>query len=129
MTVFLVATDSVHTSAAAADYLAGRADGNDVIYGVFVDDAGDATTTRDGMEALNAFRVRLAATTTVETAQRDGDVVAELCAHADEKGIDEFVIGARSGAPGGDRRVGATARELLGTADRPVVVVPLEALE
>jgi nucleotide-binding universal stress UspA family protein len=121
---YLIGTDSVHTTAAACDYLQDRTGPDDAVLAVNVDESGDA---RDGREALNVASVRLAAAD-VETAQREGDPAEELLAAADEFGADELVVGARSGAPGSETDLGSTACELLASADRPVVVVPLERL-
>jgi nucleotide-binding universal stress UspA family protein len=151
MTRFLVATASVHVTAAAADYLQDRIElGADEVVVVGVD-APDAPA-RDLADAANVARARLAAATpTAET--REGDVVGELLAAADEHDPDEVVIGTTRGKASGpgvdgttptdrkgpsmdERRAnadreqpGSTARALLDELDRPVVVVPVPALD
>mgnify|MGYP000439187067 CR=1 FL=1 len=139
---YLLATDSVHTTAAACDYLQDRAGSDDHIRVVHVQsdadeqdssspgsrarqDAGDA---RDGREALNVATVRLGAVADVETEQRSGAPAAELLAAAAEVDADEIVLGVRGGDPGAESAVGSTTRAVLGEADRPVVVVPQETL-
>lgn len=108
-------------AAAACDYLASRVSPDDAVWVVtVVEDDG-----RDGADALNVARGRLAGHATVETATRRGEPGPEILAVADEADADELVIGARSGAPGSSAGVGSTARHVLGNADRPVVVVPL----
>ena len=140
---YLLATDSVHTTAAACDYLQERAGPDDGVRVVHVqadtderdsssprstssrEDAGDA---RDGREALNVATVRLGAVTEVETEQRSGSPAVELLAAAAEFDADEIVLGVHGGEPGAESAVGSTARAVLGDADRPVVVVPQEEL-
>lgn len=125
MTRYLVATASVHVTAAAADYLTDRIDPDTdevAVVGVTEPDAPD----RDVADAANVARARLApATPTVETLT--GDVVDELLAAVDEHEPDEVVIGANGGEEGA-AGVGSTARALLAELARPVVVVPTPAL-
>ena len=47
---------------------------------------------------------------------------------ADERDVDEVVIGTHGGAPGSGSDVGSTARAILAGADRPVLVVPVPEL-
>ena len=127
MTRFLVATGSVHTAAAACDYLESRLGPEDDVLVLSVREPD--TPARDPGDATNVARVRLAAAGTVEVEHREGDPTAAIRAVAAESDPDELVIGARRGDPGpGEATVGSTARELLAAADRPVVVVPLPAL-
>lgn len=125
MTDFLVATSSVHVTAAAADYLQGRIDPSEdsiVVVGVREPDA----PSRDVGDAANVARSRLAAAMP-ETEIRDGDPTTELLAAIEEHDPDEVVVGAHRGTAGSDG-VGSTAQALLTQVDRPVVVVPLPAL-
>ncbi|MDS0260108.1 universal stress protein [Haloarcula sp. S1CR25-12] len=125
MTEYLVATASVHVTAAAADYLHDRIDpGEDsvVVVGVREPDRHD----RDAGDAANVARSRLAAAMP-ETALREGDPTAELLAAVEERDPDVVVIGANSGTDGATG-VGSTATALLARADLPVVVVPLPDL-
>lgn len=117
----LLATASVHTTAAACDYLGARLDDADAVVAVTV--AGDGPA-RDGEDALNVVRVRLPGPR-VETERLTGNPGEEILAAAVEHEVDEIVIGARSGAPGADPGIGNTARHVLANAGRPVVVVPL----
>lgn len=124
MTRYLVATVSVHMAAAACDYLASRVAPEDVVWVVTVtEDDG-----RDGGDALNVARGRLAGHATVETAVRQGEPGPGILALADETDADEIVIGARSGEPGSPDGIGSTAGHVIASADRPVVVVPLPEL-
>jgi nucleotide-binding universal stress UspA family protein len=124
---YLVATDSVHTTAAACDYLDSRLDGpgSDTVTLLTVS-AGDA---RDAGDAANVARARLAGRATLETETRDGDPAEAMLAAADELGADVLVLGPRSGAPGSDTELGSTARTVLARASIPAVVVPLERLD
>ena len=125
MTRFLVATASVHVTAAAADYLADRVDpGADDVVVVGVREPG--APSRDPDDAANVARARLAAVAPT-TVVREGDVAEELEAAVDEYDPDEVVIGAHRGDAGASG-VGSTARALLADGDRPVVVVPLADL-
>ncbi|WP_336336289.1 universal stress protein [Haloarcula brevis] len=122
MTTFLLATGSVHVTAAAADYLQDRLDpATDEIVVVAVRDP-DAPS-RDAGDAVNVARSRLAAfAPTTET--RAGAPLTELLAAVDEHDPDELIVGPHRGTDDSDG-VGSTAAALLARADRPVVVVPL----
>jgi nucleotide-binding universal stress UspA family protein len=143
MTTFLVATASVHTTAAACDYLADRVTADDTVLVVSVTEpdgeprdaerpadsqAPSRDTRRDTGDATNVARTRLV-DPTVETITEDGypsDVIQSLVA---ERGIDEVLIGARRGDPDAAPGLGGTAADLLVSLDVPVVVVPLPDLD
>jgi nucleotide-binding universal stress UspA family protein len=122
---YLVGTDSVHTGAAACDYLEPRLDDGDSVVAVAVVESDDRAEERDRQEALNAVRVRLSAVANVETAVRNGDVVEELRAAVAERDADELVVGPRRGDPDANPELGGTVSELLADPPRPVTVVPL----
>ena len=144
---YLVATASVHTTAAACDYLENRLDGpaaDTVTTGhptAVADhvtlltvtapdgrDAGDAVY-RDADDAANVARARLVGGATVETATRGGDPAASVLETVDDLAPDVLVLGPRSGAPGATADLGSTARSVLARSPVPAVVVPLDALE
>jgi len=118
MTRFLIATDSVHATAAACDYLGDRLDPDDAVRAVAA--VGGETTERDAAEALNVVPVRLP-TADAETATPEGDPAAAVGAAAADFEADEVVLAARSDpdAPG----LGETARAILAAASVPAVVV------
>ena len=121
MTTFLVATASVHTTAAACDYLESRVTADDTVVVVSVTDAD--TDDRDAGDATNVARTRLF-DPTVETLVREGnpsDVIQDLVA---ERDVDEVLIGARRGDPDATPGLGGTAADLLVSLTVPVVVVP-----
>lgn len=121
---YLVGTDSVHTTAVACDYLEGRVAGEDeILFAAVVGDRG--ADERDAAEALNVARVRLTEPT-VETLERTGDPATELRLIAEDREVDELVIGAHAGSPdaGG---LGGTATTVLVESSRPVVVLPSPA--
>ncbi|MFB6136790.1 MAG: universal stress protein [Halobacteriaceae archaeon] len=141
MTRFLVATASVHTTAAACDYLAPRlagdgsapdasSDGDEVLVLAVVDGGVDE---RDAGDATNVAGVRLPATP-VEVLTRTGDPASAIQSVASERDVDEVVLGARRPATGAEGPpasgpndgggLGSTAASLLAGADRPVVVLP-----
>jgi len=124
MTRFLVATDSVHTTAAACDYLQDRLTSDDVVRVVGVTEDGS----RDAGDAVNVAGARLAVPD-VETAVREGDPADELRAELDASAVDELVLGARHPGPGPGTGLGSTARELVGHVDVPCVVLPPVRLE
>jgi nucleotide-binding universal stress UspA family protein len=122
MTTYLIATASVHVTAAAADYLDPRLDpGSDevVVLGVVEPDA----PARDAGDAANVARSRLAAAgPTVETP--DGSPTAAIQDAVATHDPDVVIIGPNRGTPDAEG-LGSTARTLLSSLDRPVVVVPL----
>lgn len=125
MTTYLLATSSVHVTAAAADYLQDRLDpatDDVVVIAVREPDAPE----RDAADAANVARSRLA-TATPATETRDGDPTETLFDAVDEHDPDEVIVGAHRGVEGASG-VGSTTRALLDRADRPVVVVPLPEL-
>lgn len=124
MTRFLLATDSVHTTAAACDYLEGRLEDGDAVHALSVVDPG--TDDRDAGDALNVAEARLAALADVETEIREGDAPTVLVEAA--SAADELVIGPRSGRPGAAADLGSTARRVLASAPVPTVVVPVPRL-
>ncbi|WP_225335854.1 universal stress protein [Halomicrobium urmianum] len=121
MTHYLVATSSVHVTAAAADYLQGRLDPDDGVAVVGVREAD--VPNRDADDAANVARSRLAAAAP-EIDVRDGDPTEELLAAVEERDPDAVVIGANRGTEESEG-VGSTARALLSDLDRPVIVVPV----
>lgn len=115
-TRFLAATDSVHTTAAACDYLAERT--VDAVRVVAV--VGGGTERRDAADALNVAGARIP---DAETEQLSGDPAEAVLAAATEYDADELIIGARGGDPGRTEGLGGTAGAVLAAADRPVVVL------
>jgi nucleotide-binding universal stress UspA family protein len=120
---FLVATDSVHTTAAAYDYLEPRLDPDDTVTVVTVPGA-DA---RDAADALNVANARFLGEVSVETErlETDGDPASAVLAAATSSSADVVVIGPHAGTPDSGPTLGSTARRIIEAADVPVVVVPL----
>jgi nucleotide-binding universal stress UspA family protein len=126
MTRYLVGTASVHTTAAACDYLQGRVGPDDEVLVVAVREPG--VDERDPGDATNVARTRLPAPT-VETLTEDGKPATALQRVAAEREADVVVVGPRRGDPeASGESPGSTVRALLADADRPVVVVPLAEL-
>ncbi|MFB6172045.1 MAG: universal stress protein [Haloarculaceae archaeon] len=125
MTHYLVATRSVHTTAAACDYLGEELAPDDAVTVLTV---ADETTDRDGDDALNVAVARLSGLVAVDQERRTGDPGEAILATAADAGADRIVVGARRGEPGTPRHVGQTATHVLERADVPVVVVPLPDL-
>jgi len=128
VTRYLLATASVHTTAAAADYLGPRLGADDEVLVVTVAEPGLAD--RDAGDAANVARSRLVPAS-VESVEREGDPAGAVRELLGERDVDVLVVGSRRGDPGtegdagDDGRLGSTARALLGAVDVPVVVVPL----
>jgi nucleotide-binding universal stress UspA family protein len=122
MTTVLVATASVHTTAAACDYLGGRLGDSDRVVVLGVAEPGLAA--RDVGDAANVARTRLVEQG-VEVLTREGEPADEIATVADERDVDEVVVGATRGDPeAAGEPPGSTVRALL-TANRwPVVVLP-----
>ena len=131
MTTFVVATDSVHTSAAQCDYLFDRVDEADTVYAInsIHDEDADPEAIRDGKDALNAVDSRLAAVTTVETEQFSrGNVPAEdICSFSEAVDADEIVLGVRKPTETNKAAIGSVSEQVLLQADRPMAVVPRES--
>jgi len=121
MTRYLVATRSVHTTAAACDYLTGELAPDDTVTVLTV----AAEEDRDAGDARNVAVARLSGLATVEEERRAGDPGEEILAAAADCGADRVVMGAHHGDPEAARHVGETAEHVLANADVPVVVVPL----
>lgn len=130
---YLVATDSVHTTAAACDYLEARLDGDDAVSVVTVpetggsDTAGPGSSARDVDDALNVASARLLCAAKVETERlaADADPASAILDAATERNADAIVVGTHAGLPGTEPTLGGTARRIVEGADVPVVVVPL----
>jgi nucleotide-binding universal stress UspA family protein len=115
MTRFLLATDSVHTTAAGCDYLGDRLEDDDTVIALTVTGGEKTENARDAADALNVATVRLPA---AETDRREGDPPTAILDASHDHDADEIVLVApESGA------VGSTTRGVLENADRPVVVV------
>lgn len=124
MTRYLLATASVHTTAAAADYLDGRLGADDAVLVLTVSEPG--VDDRDAGDAANVARTRLLPAT-VEVLDREGDPAEAVRAVLGDRDVDELVVGPRRGDPeasGGEGGLGSTARALVGGVDVPVVVLP-----
>lgn len=131
MTTFVLATNSVHTSAVLCDYLDNRVRDGDVVHAVNSLRGGDETSStdvRDGEDALNAVASRLSATVDVETHQlvRQNDPATDVIDYADDVDADELVLGVRKRNPTSKVVFGSVAQDILLNANRPMVVVPRE---
>lgn len=131
MRAFLLATNSVHTSAVLCDYLEEHLDRDDVVHAVNSQRGGDATdadAVRDGEDALNAVRARLSSVATVEAHQyvRGNDPAEDVLAAVAEFDADELVIGVRKRNPTAKVVFGSVAQDVLLRANVPMRVVPRE---
>lgn len=129
MTDILIATTSVHTTAAACDYLENRVEESDTVYVLTV--LTETVTQRDAGDAANVARTRLFEPAiepiqkeAAETAKSDSDVAGTIHEVAAECGIDEIIVGTTRGSPEhAGEPPGSTVRRLLGLSSRPVVVI------
>lgn len=121
MSRILLATASVHTTAAACDYLSQVAGPDDEVFVLTVDDG--AVTERDRGDARNVARTRLVEPA-VETMVGAGDPTAAIQSVASEHEVDLLVVGSRRGDPGvAGEPPGTTVSRLLRESEQPVVVV------
>ncbi|MFC4357206.1 universal stress protein [Halobium salinum] len=131
MSTFVLATNSVHTSATLCDYLESRLASDDVVYAVNSQRGGDETgadDVRDGEDALNAVRARLGGVATVETEQlvRGNDPAEDVLQYVEEVDADELVVGVRKRNPTAKVVFGSVAQDILLNANVPMRVVPRE---
>ncbi|WP_435127780.1 universal stress protein [Halobaculum sp. D14] len=129
--LFVLATNSVHTSAVLATYLQDRLDDGDEVHAVNSQRGGDATDAdeiRAGEQALEAVEERLGDDVVVETHQlvRGNDPAEDVLNHADDVDADELVIGIRKRSRTGKMLFGSVAQDVLLQSNRPMRVVPRE---
>jgi nucleotide-binding universal stress UspA family protein len=128
MTTVLVGTDSVHTTAAACDYLAPQLNSDDTVLLCSIPNG--PVSERDAGDAGNVARTRLVEPS-VELLDpdslSDGETVAAMLREAaTASDADELVVGTHRGDPEtAGEPPGSTVRNLLADAHRPVVVVPV----
>lgn len=116
MTRFLLATDSVHATAAGCDYLEERLDTDDTVIALTVLEDDGTESERDAADALNVATVRLPGATRTE--RRAGNPTATILDVAAKREVEEIVLVAT-----GTGEVGSTIRNVLAAADQPVVIV------
>ena len=122
MVTVLLASASVHTTAAACDLLAGWLEADDRLVHLGVVEAG--VTKRDLADAANVARGRLVAPA-VEALVRTGDPPTVVAAVADRRDVDHVVLGGARGDPSAaGSRPGSTVRALLAADRWPVTVLP-----
>jgi nucleotide-binding universal stress UspA family protein len=131
VTRYLLATASVHTTAAAADHLAPRLTADDEVLVLTVTGDGDAgePDARDAGDAANVARSRLLPAS-IAVLDRSGDPEAAIRDVLADRDVDVLVLGPHRGDP--DARgaaPGSTVRGLLGDVAVPTVVVPLDVSE
>ena len=125
---YLLATDSVHTTAAGCDYLLGRLDPSDRVTVLTVAEPADGTDGRDTGDAANVATARLTGFCELAFEEREGEVGETILDAADSLAADVLLVGPHAGSPGAGPELGGTARAVLEGASVPVVVLPLEAL-
>ena len=103
MTEILIATASVHTTAAACDYLENRVGELDTVYVLTV--LTETVTRRDAGDAANVARTRLFETAiepiqkeAAETAKADADIAGTIHDVGEEYEIDEIIVGTTRGS-------------------------------
>jgi nucleotide-binding universal stress UspA family protein len=125
MTTVLVGSASVHTTAAACDYLGPRLGPEDRV--VIVGVASPGMADRDVGDAANVARTRLVEPA-VETAIREGNPGDALLAAAREFEADEILLGATRGDPdAAGEPPGSTVTAMLAANEFTVTVLPSPA--
>jgi nucleotide-binding universal stress UspA family protein len=126
---YLIATDSVHTTAAACDFLEDRLGSDDSVAVVTV--SRSESGTRDAGDALNAANARLIGRAELDTEQlavdQGTDPASAILAAVADRSADVVIIGPHAGDPSAGPALGSTARRITEAADVPVVVVPLSS--
>ncbi len=121
----LVATASVHTTAAACDYLDGRVSADDTVYILTVEEPD--RDPRDTGDAANVARVRLLEPT-VESLNKSGEPADAIINAVAEHDIDEIILATTSGDPErAGTPPGSTVIELLADLPVPAIVLPSQA--
>lgn len=120
---YLVATDSVHTTAAACDYLEDCLAQGDSVVVVTI----PGRESRDAEDALNVANARVLGLADVETRRLDADASPSnaILDAAEELDVDVIVLGTHAGMPDAEQSLGSTTSRVAERADVPVVVVPL----
>jgi nucleotide-binding universal stress UspA family protein len=123
MTRVLVATESIHTTAAACDYLSPRLGPDDEVLLLTVETA--ELEARDAGDAANVARTRLVEPA-VESVSREGKPATVIQEIAAAEGVDEILLGQHHGDPDvAGEPPGSTVRAVLSDVSIPVVVVPI----
>ncbi len=131
--LFVLATNSVHTSEELSDYLRERLAPGDEVHAINAHPGGDETTAEDAREGENALKtveteLDSVDGVTVETHQfiRGNRPAEEVLAYGDDVDADEFVIGIRKRSPTGKALFGSIAQDILLGSNLPLRVVPRE---
>ncbi|WP_313691296.1 universal stress protein [Halorarum halobium] len=131
--LFVLATDSVSTSAVVCSYLRDRLRADDEVHAVNSKEGGGATAAdemRAGEDALEAVVDELGDDVTVETHQyvRGNEPAEDVLAHAEKVDADELVMGIRKRNPTSKIVFGSVAQDLLLESNLPMRVVPRESV-
>ena len=129
MARILVGVDNQRTSDALCRYLEGRVTESDAVHAInSIPGGNDSDVVREGADALELVEERLGGLTSVEIEQfaRGNDPTADIFTAADERGIDEIVVGIdQKRTPVKKIVFGSVTQAILLHSNRPVVVVPL----
>jgi len=123
---YIVATESVHTTAAACDHLLEILTSGDQVTILTV--TSPSSESRDAADAANVATARLTGACELAFKQREGEPAAEIEKTADTLNADVILVGIHSGQAGTGPDLGRTAQAVIESVSIPTVILQLEPL-
>jgi nucleotide-binding universal stress UspA family protein len=123
---YIVATESVHTTAAACDYLLETLSSGDQVTVLTITSPDNKS--RDAADAANVATARLTGACELAFEQQNGEPAAEIEKAADTLDTDVILMGVHSGQVGARSDLGNTAQSVLESVSIPTVILQPESL-